>query len=428
MSNSKLATYIDMSTSNYSTRKYSISRITIHHAAGQLSLSGFSSLLNSGSREVSWNYAISPEGEIGLFVDESHRAWTTGSVTDPDGAENDHMAVTIEVANNSGEPDWTVSDASINALLDLCEDICRRNNIQGLSYTGSKSGSTLTRHDWYADTYCPGDYLGSKFPYIAEEVNRRLGVESTIVYPDEDEYTYVDGGSTGTVNTIIEIDPVTLIAVDKIDPYIVTINRKTEGIDYDKLSDMGVVGVIIEAGRLYSTTHQEIYYKNPKLDDQIRDALEHNLPVGLYTEVCARNLAEAKKEIDAFTIWIQTYPPPLGAWLYLRLVDNKDTNDAIIDRYRDALVTIGLKNKIGIYATRTQLSYISWEDKYCDDFALWLVDHLTEFDQLDELLEPSLFYLDPDKERPTSSSPQMSQLPIENNNESDNDDQSNENQ
>jgi hypothetical protein len=29
-------------------------------------------------------------------------------------------------------------------------------------------------HKWFAATACPGKYLESKFPYIAEEVNRRL--------------------------------------------------------------------------------------------------------------------------------------------------------------------------------------------------------------------------------------------------------------
>lgn len=37
-------------------------------------------------------------------------------------------------------------------------------------------------HKWYAATACPGPYLGSKFPYIAAEVNKRLN-GSTTAYP-----------------------------------------------------------------------------------------------------------------------------------------------------------------------------------------------------------------------------------------------------
>ena len=59
-------------------------------------------------------------------------------------------------------------------LIDLCVDICKRNGIAKLNYTGDKNGN-LTRHNMFAATVCPGPYLQSKFPYIAEEVNKRLG-------------------------------------------------------------------------------------------------------------------------------------------------------------------------------------------------------------------------------------------------------------
>ena len=94
MSNSKLATYIDTSTGNYTKRKYDITRITIHHAAGVGNCSMLSNVLKSG-RECSWNYGIGNDGTIGLFVEEKNRAWTSSS---PD---NDHRAVTIEVCNSS---------------------------------------------------------------------------------------------------------------------------------------------------------------------------------------------------------------------------------------------------------------------------------------------------------------------------------------
>ena len=34
-------------------------------------------------------------------------------------------------------------------------------------------------HKWYAATACPGPYLGSKFPYIAAEVNKRINGSTT---------------------------------------------------------------------------------------------------------------------------------------------------------------------------------------------------------------------------------------------------------
>ncbi len=60
-------------------------------------------------------------------------------------------------------------------------DICQRNGIEKLNYTGDTSGN-LTMHKWFSATNCPGPYLESKFADIANEVNKRLeGDTSTSV-------------------------------------------------------------------------------------------------------------------------------------------------------------------------------------------------------------------------------------------------------
>lgn len=88
-------------------------------------------------------------------------------------------AVTIEVSNCQNGGNWLVSDRVLNTLIDLVTDICRRNGIKNCTYTGGKDG-VLQMHRWYAQTSCPGPYLGSKFTYIANEVNKRLrGGKST---------------------------------------------------------------------------------------------------------------------------------------------------------------------------------------------------------------------------------------------------------
>ena len=73
------------------------------------------------SRKASSNYGIGSDGRIALYVEEANRSWCTSN------AANDHRAITIEVANNGGAPDWPVSDKAYAALLDLLTDICRRN-------------------------------------------------------------------------------------------------------------------------------------------------------------------------------------------------------------------------------------------------------------------------------------------------------------
>lgn len=173
MSNSKLVTYTKISP-NSSARTAPISKITIHHAAVvNASLAGFGNGFAQPSRKASSNYGIDSNGNIGMFVEENRRAWTSSNTA------NDNVAVTIEVANCKGAPNWEVSDKALAALIDLSTDICKRNNIQQLNFTGDKNGN-LTMHKYFAATGCPGAYLESKFPYIAEEVNKRLNADKTI--------------------------------------------------------------------------------------------------------------------------------------------------------------------------------------------------------------------------------------------------------
>lgn len=106
-------------------------------------------------------------------MEEKNRSWASSN------RENDMMAVTIEVANDGGAPDWHVSDKALAKLIDLCVDICKRNGIPKLNYTGDSSGD-ITRHNMFVPTNCPGPYLQSKFQYIANEVNKRLGAGEEI--------------------------------------------------------------------------------------------------------------------------------------------------------------------------------------------------------------------------------------------------------
>lgn len=135
--------------------------------AGNLSIEQCGAEFASPERQGSSNYGIGTDGRIGMYVEEKNRAWTSSNAT------NDHMAVTIEVANDVYGGDWHVSDKALASLIDLCTDICKRNGIEKLNFTGDKYGN-LTMHKYFAATLCPGAYLESKFPYIANEVNKRL--------------------------------------------------------------------------------------------------------------------------------------------------------------------------------------------------------------------------------------------------------------
>ncbi len=167
MSNSPLATYRRITKNKNSPRNHKIDRITIHCMAGQMTGRACADYFATTNRQVSANYCVGYGGDIAISVDECDRSWCSCS------GSNDHRAITIEVATDSTYP-YKCTDKAYNALLDLVTDICKRNGIKKLNYTGDTSGN-LTKHKWFANTACPGAYLDGKFPEIQREVNRRLG-------------------------------------------------------------------------------------------------------------------------------------------------------------------------------------------------------------------------------------------------------------
>ena len=173
MSNSPLVNYTKISPNSSNPRNKPITKITIHHVAGNLTVETMGNVFAPASRKASSNYGADNKGRIGMYVEEKNRAWTSSS------SDNDNQAVTIEVANITGAPDWKVSDIALNKTIDLCVDICKRNNIKRLNFTGDKTGN-LTMHKMFANTSCPGPYLESKFPYIAEMVNKRLNSQPVV--------------------------------------------------------------------------------------------------------------------------------------------------------------------------------------------------------------------------------------------------------
>lgn len=171
MSNSSLVQYKRL-IGNYSSRQGNkIDRIVIHHTAGVMSLETLGNVFLS--REGSATYGIGSDGRIGQYVDESNRPWTTSSW------EIDKRAVTIEVSNSENGGSWPVSDYVLRRLIELVADICKRNGINKLYFDGTIAGSNLHMHKWYAATACPGPYLGAKFPYIVEQVNKKLAASDT---------------------------------------------------------------------------------------------------------------------------------------------------------------------------------------------------------------------------------------------------------
>lgn len=182
MSNSSLVKYTKISPNKTSPRDHAIDTITIHCVVGQVSVERLGEIFAPTSKKASANYGIGSDGRVGMYVEEKDRSWCSSN------AGNDNRAITIECASDSKYP-YAINDAVYKTLIELCADICKRNNIKELkwkadiSLIGQVDKQNMTVHRWFAKKSCPGQYIYERLGQIAEEVNKKLKAsEVTVLY------------------------------------------------------------------------------------------------------------------------------------------------------------------------------------------------------------------------------------------------------
>ncbi len=148
MTYSPLTSVAIMSPNHSGSRLNPISKITIHHMAGNLSVETCGNVFLNPNKQASSNYGIGSDGRIACYVEEEDHPWTSANW------ENDDRAITIEVANSESGGDWPISQAAYASLISLCADICNRYGIYPY-YDGTPS-ATLTEHCMFVATNCPG--------------------------------------------------------------------------------------------------------------------------------------------------------------------------------------------------------------------------------------------------------------------------------
>ncbi len=199
-SNSPLATVKLISPNKTVGRNHAIDTITIHCFVGQVTAKRGCEVFQPSSKGASCNYVVGYDGSIGLCVEEKDRSWCTGGykkvngvnvpirVNGISGSSNDYQAVTIEVACEAKHP-YAITEKAMAALIELCTDICRRNGIKKLLWSGDKNlvgnpaKQNLTVHRWFANKACPGDYIYQRLGDIAAKVNAKLGGTGTAQVP-----------------------------------------------------------------------------------------------------------------------------------------------------------------------------------------------------------------------------------------------------
>lgn len=200
MSDSSLVTHELYTTSKttgrtFNGRTYQVDTITIHCTAGNNNSKGISTAQYwpSANKRASATYCIGGAGDICQNVLEADRPWTTGGSDYThknadgiieDGSLNDYHAITMEVASNADGS--IVNAAAIEATINLCVDIMKRHGktkavwfgndpARMVAYRPASNEMKFTWHCWFANKSCPGPFIKSKFQYIIDEINKRLG-------------------------------------------------------------------------------------------------------------------------------------------------------------------------------------------------------------------------------------------------------------
>ena len=186
MSNSPLVSYTKISPNKTVPRNHAIDTITIHCFVGQVTVERMGRSFESKDSQTSCNYGIGLDGRIGMYVEEKDRSWCSSNRT------NDNRAITIECASDS-KPPYAINNKVYSALVRLCTDICRRNNIKELKWKADKSlignveAQNMTVHRWFANKECPGEYIYQRLGNIASEVNTLLELDAPVFNPPSNE-------------------------------------------------------------------------------------------------------------------------------------------------------------------------------------------------------------------------------------------------
>lgn len=188
-------------------KAYKIDTITLHCVVGHPNKAGLAACFQK-SRQCSCNYGIVDNGDIILIVDEKDRSWCSSN------RYNDVRAITVEINSDTTEP-YAMKDASVNAAIKLCIDVCKRNGIKNMTWIPDKEKAlayqknlpegegVFTVHRWFANKSCPGKYLYDKMGWLCDQVNKGLGVEETKPAPAPSQPA--PAPSTSTVKTVEEL-------------------------------------------------------------------------------------------------------------------------------------------------------------------------------------------------------------------------------
>lgn len=176
---------------NYTPGNFKKYGVTIHYMVADVPAETCAGWFANPNREASATYCVGSDGSCVQCVSEKDRSWCSANYT------NDCNTITIEVANKAG---GKPTAKALDTLERLLIDIAKRHNIKEWKYTGNKADrfnykkSNMMRHDYFADTSCPGPWWKKNEADFAKRVNKAMSSSSTSTFK---AYT-----ATVTANTL----------------------------------------------------------------------------------------------------------------------------------------------------------------------------------------------------------------------------------
>lgn len=158
-------------------RPFGITGICIHHNAGQLTARRMAEVVQS--RGVSYNYGIGSDGVVAELVAPGNRAFHAGDGVGVNSRGNDR-SIGIGVSNSGGAPNWPVSPANFERLVELCTVVARQ---QGWRQLTLGANGNLFMHRDVRATACPGPFLQGRMTELRDRVNRNLAATNTPAPP-----------------------------------------------------------------------------------------------------------------------------------------------------------------------------------------------------------------------------------------------------
>lgn len=145
-----------------------INGVVIHHVAGT---NGLSYVANANSRNSHPTYHIDRNGKVTGIVHPDRRPYSTAGRPDTE-------AVTFEIDNSAVGGNWPISDASLNALIDVIVWHALQSPRKGHGFAKNIPGKAqneffIAWHQQYVATACPGPYVISMLDHIVAQCRAR---------------------------------------------------------------------------------------------------------------------------------------------------------------------------------------------------------------------------------------------------------------